>query len=119
MKLPFLGDKQLYRNKEHGKIMGVCAGIADYTGAPVGLIRLMAVLSLFGLLLITLVIYFGLGFILEKKPAVVGENQATLSIDDILEEADQTLRQSEQRLRDIEGYVTSETFSIRSRFRQL
>ncbi len=32
----------LYRDKQNGKIMGVCAGIADYTGVNVGWVRLGA-----------------------------------------------------------------------------
>lgn len=119
MKIPLLGDKQLYRDPDNGKIMGVCAGIADYIGVPANLVRLMAILSLFGLLFFTLLLYFGLGFWLEKKPRLEKPNQSTLSIEEILAQADTTLRQSEQRLRKMEGYVTSETFSIRSRFRQL
>ena len=33
----------LYRDKKNGKIMGVCAGIAEYTGINVGWIRLGAI----------------------------------------------------------------------------
>ncbi|MDU6412733.1 MAG: envelope stress response membrane protein PspC, partial [Yersiniaceae bacterium] len=35
------------------------------------------------------------------------------------DEADAVLRHSERRLREVERYVTSETFGVRSRFRQL
>ena len=119
IKLPFISDKPLYRNPEQGKILGVCAGIADYTGLPVNLVRLIAVISTFGLFFVTLIIYVALGFILDKKPHSSVQESATLSIDEILSQADQTLKESEQRLRKMEGYVTSETFSVRSRFRKL
>ena len=36
---------RLYRDKQNGKLMGVCAGIADYTGINVGWVRLAMVLS--------------------------------------------------------------------------
>jgi len=119
IKLPFISQQPIYRNSEQGKILGVCAGIADYTGLPVNLIRLIAVLSTLGLFFVTLLVYIALGFILEKKPHIPDQEQATLSIEDILSQADQTLKESEQRLRKMEGYVTSETFSVRSRFRKL
>ncbi|WP_241606444.1 envelope stress response membrane protein PspC [Rosenbergiella epipactidis] len=119
IKFPFISDKPLYRNSEEGKILGVCAGIADYSGLPVNLVRIIAVLSTFGLFFVTLLLYVALGFILDKKPRGLSAEPATLSIDEVLSQADQTLKESEQRLRKMEGYVTSETFSVRSRFRKL
>ena len=38
---------RFYRNKRDGKFMGVCAGIADYTGIDVNMVRLMFLFSLF------------------------------------------------------------------------
>jgi len=38
---------KFYRNKRDAKVMGVCAGIADYTGVDVGMVRLMFLFSLF------------------------------------------------------------------------
>ncbi|MBT0726383.1 envelope stress response membrane protein PspC [Rosenbergiella australiborealis] len=119
MNLPFISEKPLYRNSENGKILGVCAGIADYAGVPANLVRLVAILSTFGFFFVTILVYIALGFILDKKPQSSRQDQATLSIDEILQQADQTLKESEQRLQKMEGYVTSETFSVRSRFRKL
>jgi len=46
----------LYRDKHNGKIMGVCSGIADYTGINVLWVRLGAVfLTLAGAVYITFV----------------------------------------------------------------
>jgi len=39
--------KQLYRNKEAGKIAGVCAGIGDYFDVDPVLIRIILVVSVF------------------------------------------------------------------------
>ncbi len=36
----------LYRDKHNGKLMGVCSGIADYTGVNVFWIRLVVFLSM-------------------------------------------------------------------------
>lgn len=59
----------LYRDKHNGKVMGVCAGIADYTGVNVFWIRLgLAVATVAGLGGITIPGYFIAGFLLNKKP---------------------------------------------------
>jgi phage shock protein C len=59
----------LYRDKQHARIMGVCAGIADYTGIDVKWVRLAAII----LMPITggwvLPAYFVAGMFLPKKPA--------------------------------------------------
>jgi len=57
----------LYRDKHNGKLMGVCAGIADYTGVNVFWVRLGALaLGLgFGWPILA---YFVAGFLLNKKP---------------------------------------------------
>ena len=60
---------KFYRDKINGKIMGVCAGIADYTGVDVLWVRLGAVaLTLMGVGIIPL-LYLGLGMFTSRKPA--------------------------------------------------
>lgn len=109
--------KKLWRNKERGKVMGVCAGLADYLGVPANLLRVLAVLSLFlGLFVITLVVYFVLGFMLDVRPTGLPNG---LTPGEQLDALERALADDEASLRDIERYVTSETFSVRSRFRQL
>jgi phage shock protein C len=60
----------LYRDKQNGKIMGVCAGIADYTGINVFWVRLVTVVLVCtpgaGFVLPA---YFLSGIFLNKKPA--------------------------------------------------
>lgn len=59
----------LYRDKQNGKFLGVCAGIADYTGVNVFWLRLAAVmLTLFALGPIVPAAYWIAGFLLPKKP---------------------------------------------------
>ena len=59
---------RFYRDKANGKFMGVCAGIADYTGLDVLWVRLVFVVAaLCGLEFLPL-IYFALGFLSENKP---------------------------------------------------
>lgn len=110
---------KLWRIPQQGKISGVCAGVAEYLGIPVRLLRVIAVLSLFfGLFVFTLVLYFALAFVLDEKPATVDE-QAAPSNRERLAQLESVLNADEHRVREIERYVTSETFSVRSRFRQL
>ena len=59
---------RFYRDKINGKIMGVCAGIADYTGVDVLWIRLGAVLAtVLGSGLI-IPIYILAGMLADTKP---------------------------------------------------
>jgi phage shock protein C len=59
---------KFYRDKANGKVMGVCAGIADYTGLDVLWIRLaVVVMTVCGMGFVP-VIYFALGFLSQNKP---------------------------------------------------
>ena len=98
-------NKKLWRIPQQGMVRGVCAGIANYFDVPVKLVRILVVLSIFfGLALFTLVAYIILSFALDPMP----DNMAFGE-----------LAASETRLREMERYVTSDTFTLRSRFRQL
>ncbi|WP_336981290.1 envelope stress response membrane protein PspC [Altererythrobacter fulvus] len=60
----------LYRDKRNGKIFGVCAGIADYTGINVLWVRLGFLISLVTPMSgLTVPGYIIAGFLLNKKPA--------------------------------------------------
>src|SRR5690606_35289632 len=59
----------LYRDKQNGRLLGVCAGIADYTGINVMWVRLGFLVSLCRPLSgITLPLYLLSGLFLNKKP---------------------------------------------------
>ena len=58
--------RKLWRKPDEGKLMGVCAGLAEYLDIPVRLLRIIVVLSLFfGLFVFTIIAYFVLGFVLD------------------------------------------------------
>ena len=61
----------LYRDKQNAKLMGVCSGIADYTGVNALWVRLGFLLALLSGFLSPIVIpvYFLAGLLLNKKPA--------------------------------------------------
>ncbi len=58
---------RFYRDKVNGKFMGVCAGIADYTGIDVLWVRLAFIVLAFSMGW-PFLIYFALGFLADKKP---------------------------------------------------
>ena len=58
----------LYRDKQNAKLMGVCAGIADYTGVNALWVRLGTVALTFITGGVTIAPYFIAGLLLNKKP---------------------------------------------------
>lgn len=59
---------KFYLDKQNGKWMGVCAGIADYTGVDVTFVRIGAVLLTFATSGWMILAYLAAGFIADKKP---------------------------------------------------
>jgi len=112
--------RKLWRKPDEGKLMGVCAGLAEYLDIPVRLLRVIVVLSLlFGLFIFTVIAYFVLGFVLDEKPANASDGERQPTASELLDQLESTLQRDERNVRDLERYVTSETFSVRSRFRQI
>jgi phage shock protein C len=112
---------RFYKDKRNGKFMGVCAGIADYTGFDVMLIRILLVLGvvLGGGALIP--IYLVAGWISKDRPSELrdidpeqqrfwqGVRQSpTRSARDIRS----TLRSIDRRLADVESYTLSNNRSL-------
>ena len=58
---------RFYRDKANGKLFGVCAGLADYTGIDVLWIRLAWLVLIFSTGL-GLLLYLAIGLLAEKKP---------------------------------------------------
>ncbi len=115
-----LGSKKLYRVPEEGMVKGVCAGLAHYFDVPVRLIRVIAVLSLFfGLFFFTLVAYIALVFVLDEAPASRYQDEHQPTPRQLLDQLEYELSSGEQQLRQVERYVTSDTFGVQSRFRKL
>ncbi|HBX5805746.1 TPA: envelope stress response membrane protein PspC [Klebsiella pneumoniae] len=113
-------NKKLWRIPQRGMVKGVCAGIAQHLDAPVKLVRLITVLAMiFGLFFFVLVAYIILTFALDPIPDSELYGHKAPSNGDLLAAVDAELASGEQRLREMERYVTSDTFTLRSRFRQL
>jgi len=113
-------NKKLWRIPQRGKVGGVCAGIAEYLDIRVKVVRILAILAMwFGLFFLVVAAYIVLFFVLDPMPEGYSENAHAPSSGELLDAVDAQLSASEARLRQMERYVTSDTFSLRSRFRQL
>jgi phage shock protein C len=58
---------RFYRDKQNGKVMGVCAGLADATGLDATLVRLGALLSLLVLGPAAVLLYLVAGWIAPER----------------------------------------------------
>lgn len=58
----------LYRDKQNAKLLGVCSGIADYTGVNAFWVRMAFLMLLFSTGGAVLPLYFIAGILLSKKP---------------------------------------------------
>jgi phage shock protein C len=112
---------RFYRNKRDGKVMGVCAGIADYTGIDVNMVRLMFLFSLFMSGGSILPVYFIAGFMAPDRPTELAretddERQfwqgVRASPGRSARSIGGKLREIDRRLADIEHYVTTENRSL-------
>ena len=107
---------RFYRDKQNGKWMGICSGIADYTGVDVLWVRLGAIaLTLMATPLVILA-YVIAGSVAEKKPSHLyvdrGEQKFWQSVRQspgrTAREVRANFRDIDRRLADIETfYVTS------------
>lgn len=60
--------KKLYRNKREAKVLGVCAGIADYLEVNVFAVRLFVLVMLLMAVAVPILLYVGAALILDPKP---------------------------------------------------
>ena len=105
----------LYRDKQNGKLLGVCAGIADYTGIDVLWVRLGAVAFTlatgFGIPL-----YFVAGILLNKKPPhLYVDAQEQKYWQRVRQSPQRTAREIRARFRDIDRRLAEvESFYVTS-----
>jgi phage shock protein C len=106
----------LYTDKKNGKIMGVCAGIADYTGINVLWVRLGAVCVVAASWGTALPAYFIAGALLNRKPAehYVDDKQEQKYWQGVRQSPKRTAREIrahfrdiDRRLADVESYYVS------------
>lgn len=119
---------RFYRDKRHGKFMGVCSGIADYTGLDVTLVRIMFVSAVVMSGGGVLPLYFVAGFMADDKPRelVIEDREEQRFWQGVRASPTRTardirsrLRDIDRRLADVESYVTTENRSLAREIEQL
>ncbi len=119
--------QRFYRDPQHGRLMGVCAGLADYFGWNVTFVRILAVIALFWFSALTLAVYLILGFLLPVKPERLydwDEDEAywrsmRRSAKDTYHDVRYRFRDLDRKLARMEGYVTSRRYDLDRQFRDL
>lgn len=108
----------LYRDKQNAKLMGVCAGIADYTGVNVLWIRLGFVGAIVSGVLswIALPLYFLAGLLLNKKPPhLYVDREEQQYWQRVRQSPKRTAREIRARMRDIDRRLAEvETYYVSS-----
>ena len=119
---------KFYLDKRNGKFLGVCAGIADYTGVDVTLVRIGAVLLAVLGQGIGIIAYFVVGWIAPKKPRELRDEtpEQTKFWQGVRASPARTVRDVRSRFRDIdrrlgevETYVTSSNSRLAREIEQL
>lgn len=120
--------RTLFRNTQRGKLGGVCAGIADYFGWEVWLVRVVVVsLFLFGGYGWVLVLYLALWLVLdshqetrESEHEVKGKVwQAGRPPREAFRDVVTRFELLDKRLQKLEERVTSKAFQLRREFETL
>ena len=94
----------LHKDSAHAKLFGVCAGIAQFWGMDVALIRIMTVFFSF-MFPPTVFFYVLLAFLLSDVPQDDTFSQA-------LEVLEQDFKLIENHVLQLENYVTSDAFAL-------
>lgn len=124
-------NKTLYRDMKNAKIAGVCAGLAEYFGIEIWIVRLLVISAfLFSAGFLVVVAYIAAYFILDEMPEhqqwqqsiYKAHNikrkpwQAGQSAQQILENVGSELAQMEDDIEHMESYVTSFAFKMHNEF---
>jgi phage shock protein C len=118
---------RLYRDTSRSWVTGVCAGIADYFGVSLGLVRFLTFAAFVFFFIPTAVAYVALSVLLKPKPGGLysdaREEAFWRGVATDPPQTFQSLRRKfhdlEQRLGRMETLVTSEEFDLRRKFRDL
>lgn len=119
---------RFYKDKRNGKLMGVCAGIADYTGLDVTIVRILMFMALWlsggGIL----PVYLVAGWIADDKPRELSNDTpedrrfwqgVRASPARTARDIRASLKAVDRRLSDVESYVLSNNRSLAREIEQL
>jgi len=119
---------RFYRDKRNGKMFGVCAGIADYTGFDVSLVRVCFLAAVFMSGGSVLPFYFIAAMVTPTKPRALerGDSEerqfwqgVRASPARAARDISGRFKDIDRRLADIESYVTTENRSLAREIDQL
>ena len=119
---------RFYRNKSDGKVMGVCAGIADYTGLDVTVVRIMMFMAIWLSGFSVLPFYFVMGMIAEDRPRELSNDtpedqrfwqQVRTSPTRTARDIRGSLKAIDRRLADVESYVLTNNRSLAREIEEL
>jgi phage shock protein C len=119
--------QRLYRDPRRAWLAGVCAGIADYFGVSVGLVRFLTFLCAIFFTMPTLLGYVIAALVLKRRPErMYSSREEEAFWRSVRLEPSRTARdllrkfqELERRLRAAEARVTSSEFKLRRQFRDL
>ena len=124
-----MGGRRLYRDRDKGCVLGVCAGIAEYFGFDLAITRIVTALSLFFFAFPTFVAYFLLALLLPKRPRSLGrptdadadtlQRQVRSAPHATLDSVRHRFREMDARLQRMEKYLTSSRFKLDREFDSL
>jgi phage shock protein C len=112
---------KFYRDKKNAKWMGVCAGIADYTGIDVTIVRIGFVVAMIMGSGAPLLVYVAAGFIAPVQPGELSYDTpedakfwqgVRASPRRTVRDVRSRFRDIDRRLADVETYVTSANSSL-------
>ncbi|NVJ70367.1 MAG: envelope stress response membrane protein PspC [Alphaproteobacteria bacterium] len=118
---------KLYKIPQAGKVMGVCAGVADYFDIKVGVVRVLTIVGILVTFPWLLIGYFILGMALDPKPGDLYRDereeefwkQTRKSPDYTAAELRRRFRDIERRTSEMEAYMTSKRFRLERELRAL
>lgn len=106
----------LYRDKHNAKLLGVCSGVADYTGVNVLWVRLLFLLMILTIAPIVLPGYFIAGLLLNKKPQhLYADQDETKYWQRVRQSPKRTAREIRGKMKDIDRRLAEvETYYVTS-----
>jgi phage shock protein C len=127
-------SRELYRDPINGKLSGVCAGLANYFGLEVWLVRIMVIsAALLGGSFLVILAYLAMTFMIEKQPSryvdeLKSKQEHTLkqkpweqgqTPEFLLNTLESDFEKIERDVRNIEAYVTSDSFKVNREFKNM
>ena len=119
--------QRIYRDPQHGNLMGVCAGLADHFDWNVTAIRILAIVALLWLHGLTVMAYLILAVMLPTKTDtpydwVADEDYGRsmrYSTGNTFRDRRRHFRELDMKPQNLEGYDTSRRYDLDRQFRDL